>query len=283
MDPYTPEPPAYADEAPVLARPAGSASLAATDSDARRLSGLTAGEAAAALGVVLVVAGLLPLVATFGIGITLGALQFEETAELMHLLALAEKGLGLVGGVGALAWLMIRHRLAAGAFGLVPRSIGLEVAWSIMPLFACLAPMLVTAAVLIPLAAQSPAIQEDLESRFEFAGQLPSGGWTLVVLLAVVALQEELFFRGLLLPLLRRLVGSWVMAVTIAAVLFGGLHVQQGVLAVFQITLLAVAFSVMFLLSRSLWPVVVAHFLFNWMMVHLMQFAAGLQQTPVPA
>lgn len=119
-------------------------------------------------------------------------------------------------------------------------------------------------------------LEEQAKERERFTEMLPLGSTLMTVLLLIpVAVHEELLFRGLLLPLGRRVLGSWTAAIAFSAGLFAVLHITQGWLAVPQIFGLAVIFSLTFLLGRSLVPVILAHFLFDFGMFQLMHFAAS--------
>lgn len=95
-----------------------------------------------------------------------------------------------------------------------------------------------------------------------------STGVTLAMLVAASAV-EETAFRGLLLPRLRGLTGRWWSAVAISGVLFGVWHVLGGLHYVLQTALVSVAFSLVFICSRSLVAAVVAHGLYNAAQMHL--------------
>jgi len=82
-----------------------------------------------------------------------------------------------------------------------------------------------------------------------------------VAMLPAAAL-EELLFRSLPLGGLSWLMPPWWLMWPLA-LLFGLLHWLQGAWGVFGATLLAVAFSLLFLASGSLWTTIAAHYVFN--------------------
>ncbi len=114
---------------------------------------------------------------------------------------------------------------------------------------------------------------QDMRQRVEFAQAMPFGSrTTLFGLLAGVALHEEIVFRGLLLPLLCAVSGSWLRSTLLTSVLFGVLHVPgQGPLAGAQAFGLSLVFAAMFIRSRSLPAVVLAHFSFDALQLELVR------------
>jgi hypothetical protein len=80
------------------------------------------------------------------------------------------------------------------------------------------------------------------------------------------AVTEELIFRGLALQALEKLCGSWA-ALTITAVLFGGLHLANPDATPWSSTAIAIEAGVLlgaaFLWKRNIWFVVGLHFAWN--------------------
>lgn len=80
----------------------------------------------------------------------------------------------------------------------------------------------------------------------------------------VVGIYEEVLFRGFLMTRLRRVTGSWTLAVLISTVLFTVLHAFDQVwVALPMIAFLSLAFSVVTIWRRSIVPAVIAHGLFD--------------------
>ncbi|RLD21646.1 MAG: hypothetical protein DRI69_03485 [Bacteroidetes bacterium] len=75
---------------------------------------------------------------------------------------------------------------------------------------------------------------------------------------------EEIVFRGFLITYLMALFASSSYGVLIAIVLstliFAVLHAYQGWLAILKIALLTFMFGVIFVMTGSLWPVIILHF-----------------------
>lgn len=116
-----------------------------------------------------------------------------------------------------------------------------------------------------------PGLAEgDLQNRLDTLNQIPRSTWYMnAVLMLIVGMQEELLFRGMILPYLRRLSGSWVIAVMVSTLIFALAHFPQGAIAVIQIEFLALAFALVYLWTRSLVAVVMAHFLFNFVQIQI--------------
>lgn len=85
----------------------------------------------------------------------------------------------------------------------------------------------------------------------------------LVVGLLVGAFAEELVFRGHLIPRLRQLGAGVVPAVLVSSVLFASIHLYQGFWSTGLCFVEGIVFGALFLAAGRLWPVVIAHTLFN--------------------
>lgn len=108
-----------------------------------------------------------------------------------------------------------------------------------------------------------------LLTEFSF-DERPGNGLSIVTSLAAMSLgaavTEELIFRGLALQALEKLCGSWS-ALTITAVLFGGLHLANPDATLWSSTAIAIEAGVLlgaaFLWKRNIWFVVGLHFAWN--------------------
>lgn len=170
-------------------------------------------------------------------------------------------------------------RVRLSAFGLYLRQFGLQLGYSVVTLVANYAYMIATIPLILLLMHYFPGLAEDNRRRMEFGSAMPLHDFRLsVALLIPVAVHEEIVFRGMLLPLLRRLLGSWWGAVAISSVAFGMLHIAQGVTGIIQITGVGVVFSIAFILTRSLLVVVLAHFTFDLLQFQLMRFMLSMAE-----
>jgi membrane protease YdiL (CAAX protease family) len=120
------------------------------------------------------------------------------------------------------------------------------------------------------LVAVFPRLQADLSNRLRFVSAVTDIDLLgAVTLLVAVAIHEEVLFRGLFIPYLRRLGCGWFGALAISAGVFGGLHYSQGFLAIPQIFCVGLTLGAFYMWSRSLTAVMLAHFLYDLTMFQL--------------
>ncbi|SYZ72713.1 putative Abortive infection protein [Candidatus Zixiibacteriota bacterium] len=81
-------------------------------------------------------------------------------------------------------------------------------------------------------------------------------------LAATAAICEESAFRGYLITRIKILSGlkSWVIPIILSSLAFGSGHAYQGVGGFILISIYGSMFALLFLKTKSLWPVVIAHF-----------------------
>ncbi len=127
---------------------------------------------------------------------------------------------------------------------------------------AALTALILYSTVLISLGAQEAAPQQkDLEPLFQSRAILPLTG---VAVLLMAPLAEEIFFRGFMFAGLLRPFGLNV-AMAASGLVFGVFHITGpdtlGVIVPFS--LIGMLFAWLYYRTGSLWPNIVAHFLFN--------------------
>lgn len=163
-----------------------------------------------------------------------------------------------------------RHRISAAAFGLHGRAPLRQVLLTVPILLATYATFMVSVVVTTLLVTGGHDLQQEVETRREFMQLMPLDNlWSGMALMAPVAIHEELLFRGLMLPYLRRLGCSWTWAVVLSSGLFAALHLAQGWLGVVQLLPVGIVLAVAFIRTRSLAAVVLAHFAFNVLQLQL--------------
>jgi membrane protease YdiL (CAAX protease family) len=91
-----------------------------------------------------------------------------------------------------------------------------------------------------------------------------------VVLVAVVAVTEEVVFRGYLLRRLRSLTGNTSLSILLATALFALGHRYEGASGLLAVSVLGIAFAVVYLRTRSLAAVIVMHFLQDFVAIVLL-------------
>lgn len=230
---------------------------------------------AAGLDLALVV--LVALVIPFGAEIAVALVEPKLLADLSLDPLVVRKSFDALLLIGLSWYLLRRNDLPPEALGLHARGLGRQVLWSVPTLLAVYLAFLFVMLIIVALIAAIPALQGDVESRLEFIRLLPlEDPVRQVLLLAPVAVHEELLFRTLLIPLLRRLTGSWIWAVLLSAALFAPLHIAQGLLGVVQIFTVGLVFGAFFVLSRSTLAVIIAHFCFNLLQMQVARWAQDL-------
>jgi membrane protease YdiL (CAAX protease family) len=113
--------------------------------------------------------------------------------------------------------------------------------------------------VLFFMAGQPVTLQDVVDVFLE---QQPAWSLLFLFLLAVVVapLVEEILFRGILLTVLVKRIGTGL-AVVISSLIFAGIHMHLP--SFFPLFTLAVALSLLYIYSGSLWPSVILHSVFN--------------------
>jgi membrane protease YdiL (CAAX protease family) len=114
---------------------------------------------------------------------------------------------------------------------------------------------------------------EMARERQELFDMVPETSLMSLLLLAVfTGIHEELLFRGFILTRIWALARSKVAAVAIGGVLFGLLHAYQGPIGVIQTTAVGLVLGTIVTLTRSLWPAIIAHVIFNGVSLALIPF-----------
>ena len=137
--------------------------------------------------------------------------------------------------------------------------------------------MLLSMAMALGLFVFWPEGYKDLANNRQTVADI-LGDITLVQIFAlcvVVSIYEEVIFRGFVLNRLRHLIRSNLLAVFFTSLVFGGLHIYQGPIAVALVFALGMVLGFVVLWRKSLMPAIVAHFLFNTGMLLLLYFDVG--------
>jgi membrane protease YdiL (CAAX protease family) len=161
--------------------------------------------------------------------------------------------------IGLVLYLLWRHPRPARDFGLGrPRILALTLGTLVLLLATDVVERLSSGMLLLFLPSPPPfpmyAPPPDLSAYLvSFAATLA----------AVAA--EELTFRSYLLPHLRTLFGQRWTAVVVSALFFGVAHLYQGLQGVVFTTALGILFGATFFLSGRVWPLILAHLIWNLM------------------
>jgi membrane protease YdiL (CAAX protease family) len=74
-----------------------------------------------------------------------------------------------------------------------------------------------------------------------------------------IGISEEVAMRGYLIPRFEQLLGSTWSAVGLSAAIFASYHIYQGAGPALSIFVTGLILGGVFVLTRRLWPVIVAH------------------------
>ncbi len=206
-------------------------------------------------------------------GVTAFLNRSAETADALRDSMLPLKVAGAAIGVAFAAAFLAIRRLSPQTIGVSLRNLPRQIAAAGLGLVACYSALILVSIPLVVVALRSTEnVEREMKSRKEFFEMIPTENVPeIAIVLVFVAIHEEVFFRGLLNPLLRRLTGRWWIAVLISSLLFGALHFMQGPFAMIQTAALGAALSVVCILSRSLTAVIVAHFFFDFFQLLLIR------------
>ncbi|MCG3126127.1 MAG: hypothetical protein CHACPFDD_00957 [Phycisphaerae bacterium] len=258
-------------DAVVIARPL---TWAVPPRAALDLSALSPRDARLDFWLVLLVAVILP----YGGAALLSIQAIGEEIEMPSIsISVGAKLIELSLALVLLSYLLLRHRTAPRCFGIRANQLGQQLAWGVAGFVACYVYLFLSALLIIPI---YQFFAEDVNQRVELMRALPTGDALRgAILMGAVATHEEIIFRGLLLPYARRITGSWSCAVAIVALVFGALHLLQGVIGAVQVTGLGIVLSLIFIASRSLPAVIIAHFGFNFVQLLLAPLLLKLAET----
>lgn len=274
--------------APVPARPVRTTNVelsAPVVRPALDLSSLTRRDAALDLLLILVVA-----LTPYAFNMVVGPLFTDVADEKLPPAGLlqVQKLFDLFVASVLLVYLAARNRAPLRAFGLRAEGLGLQLACAPLALvgvYVAFVPMVVIVGAVVLV---FPEAQKDLAGRYELIGLLANRSLAETIALMIpVAIHEEIIFRGLFIPYLRRLGMGWVGAALVSSAVFASLHGAQGWLGMLQVFGLGLAFAAAFILTRSLLVVALAHFGFNTIQVlvaplllKLAEQAGGVAGTP---
>lgn len=182
--------------------------------------------------------------------------------------------------IGVAAYLLLRHGLPPACLGIRFDRPGMQALWALGAVAGAYAAMFATLPVALAFALGGPDLHDEIQRKREFLEPFAAQGAPLtLMLLTTVAVHEELLFRGLLLPYLRRLTGRWWAAIAVSSVVFAALHVPtQGPLSGVVLTGVGAALAVFFVLSRSLVAVCLAHLIFNLVQIQLVRLLPSLER-----
>ncbi len=120
---------------------------------------------------------------------------------------------------------------------------------------------------IVGILAQWLPLQSPIAVNVDGASAPSLQGWSLFLVCIVGffanSLVEEFSMRGYLIPRLEELFGSAIPAVLVSSIMFASYHLHFGVLGFVNMFLNGLVYGLVFCITRSLWPLVLAHTLFN--------------------
>ena len=175
----------------------------------------------------------------------------DDSLPVLELVATFFQDIGWVIGAVVLAGTV--GPVKAWHFGFQRPRLGPAVGWSVVAILAYVAITLIYTLLL------DPESQEPIETGERYGTLIG----TVVVIVVVAPLFEEIFFRGFLYRILRGRLGLWP-ALVIGGSLFGAVHLTSGgPLAVALIAPLGFLLCLIYERSGSLYPVIALHALNN--------------------
>lgn len=110
-----------------------------------------------------------------------------------------------------------------------------------------------------------------IEGKRELMAVIPDFSLTTMLLFGVLTgFHEELLFRGLLLTRFNAIVRNRWLAVVICATLFGAVHAYQGTMGIMQTATIGLVLGIITTRTRSLWPAIIGHAVFNSMQLAML-------------
>ena len=243
------------------------------------LEAMSRPRAAGHLGIQIVASIVLQFVVVFAVMVASGESFDPEKQDTSLSLLVATVAIGLV--LVALAAGMTRSASCSAA------SIGLSFSnWKtdcLLGIVVAIVSQLAFMVTMLIIFLAWPGMQDQVEANPERINQMlpPMHPVLLVGLITLVAFWEEAIFRGVLVTHLRRIFGSWALAVLVAGGLFGVMHIigQEPIMAV-PLAVIGVIWTLFMIWRRSIVACVVGHALFNlgqlFMLGHL------TNSTPTP-
>ena len=180
----------------------------------------------------------------------------------------------LLVAVAVTASLLFWRRQLAASVGLETRRLVVNLLLGLVALAAVFA---LIYGILIPLLLLFPELAQQMEQNTSQLKDVLAEFDLLemVIMMIAVGIYEELVFRGFIMTRLRRVTGSWTIAVVLSSAVFAALHlIDQTPTAVLFVGLLSIVLSLVTIWRCSLLPAIVAHILFDVSQVVLLYYFA---------
>ena len=160
------------------------------------------------------------------------------------------------------AVVLLGRRQGAASVGLTKTSAGKTVGLALAAVPACYAAHVTAVTLFLTLTGQT--FEDLIVERAAFFEEIPSVPPLIAVAFSLfVGVHEEVLFRGFILGRFRALFRSTPAAVIVSSILFGILHGYQGMIGVVQTTTVGLILAIVAARYRTIWPVILAHGLFD--------------------
>jgi membrane protease YdiL (CAAX protease family) len=169
--------------------------------------------------------------------------------------------IGLFNLAVVLTVLIVRHQRLA-TIGLSRPPAGRLLPATAIAIPACWAASIVGAVLYTALIGlDTTKMMAEKTELFDLVAEFPAV-WILPFSL-FVGIHEEVLFRGFFLSRMRAVSRSSAVAIIVTSLIFGLLHFYQGLLGIFQTTMIGLFLAIVVTYSRTLWPAIIAHAVFD--------------------
>ena len=165
-------------------------------------------------------------------------------------------------GLGSVAAVLYARRQSPASIGLGRPPLRRTLLGTLAAVPACYAGVIASVGLyLIVTGIDIAGMVQERGEFFEMVPDLSIG--TLLMFTLFVGLHEEILFRGFVLSRFCTLFGRPTIAVLASGLIFGLLHVYQGPIGVVQTTVVGLVLAGTVIITRTLWPAIIAHFIFD--------------------
>lgn len=184
--------------------------------------------------------------------------------------------IGLV-SLASVGLVLCARRQSPASIGLGKPPAGRTLVGALAAVPACYIAVFATVGIYVAVAGiDIQGMAEEREKFFEMVPDLSIG--TVLMITVFVGLHEEILFRGFVLSRLSVLFGRPVIAVFASGIVFGLLHFYQGPIGVAQTTAVGLVLAGVVVLTRTLWPAILAHAAFDTIGLTLIPLLRGRMQ-----
>lgn len=183
------------------------------------------------------------------------------------------------GWVAVVAVIIRIRRHGLSSLGLTTLKLHLNILWGLVAIPATYGAHLLAIALLLALWPDVMArLNQNAENLTEQLPDLPPAGYLLIMM--AVAFYEELVFRGFLMTRLRRLTGTWWVAVPLSSALFALPHIgMQEPAVLLPLFCIACVFGLFTVWRKSLIPAIIGHWAFNSFNIIALHYLQHFQTT----